>query len=182
MKSKLKIDLHNLSNKGIDFSYSQDSTELTNKLKPLIGDNRYNIKAQIRKNGYSSYIISGKIQTQLNLLCSRCAYEFKEPVNKEFEEKIFLQKRRTRIDKPVRNNHFSELMNREDFTVIDSSTFDLGEFLHEMIAIEEPLRPLGGGKTCDEEHFACEHLEEMKNKMKEKGLNFSQDHKTLKEI
>ena len=53
-----------------------------------------------------------------------------------------MQKKLTRIDRQVRSNHFSELINSEDFTVIDGAVFDMGEFLHELIAIEEPLRLL----------------------------------------
>ena len=147
------------------------STALTQKLKSLIGENNYRIEAHIRSVGHSFYIITGTIQTWLNLLCARCAYEFKEPINKQFEEKIILQKKLTRIDKPVRSNHFSELISTEEFTVTDNALFDIGDFLHELIAIEEPLRPLGT-KTCDDNHFFCEHLEKMKQKFNEK-IKFS---------
>ena len=142
MTKDLKIDLKSLPNKGLSFYYNQKSKDLTQKLKSLIGDNDYNIKVHIHSEGNFSYSISGKIQTYLNLLCARCAYEFKKTINKEFKEKIFLQKKLTRIDKQVKSNHFSELINKEDFTVIESSVFDIGDFLHELIAIEEPLRPL----------------------------------------
>ena len=168
MRTQLQINLKNLSNKGMDLYYNQKPTELTQRLKSLIGENNYIIKAHIRNTGHSSYIISGTIQTWLNLLCARCAYEFKEPINKQFEEKILLQKKLTRIDKPIRSNHFSELINTEDFTVTDSALFDIGDFLHELIAIEEPLRPLGA-KTCDDDRFNCEHLEKMKQKIQKSG-------------
>ena len=178
MRSELKINLKSLSNQGWDFSYNQKSAELTKKLRPLIGENSYNIRVCVRPSGHSSYIISGQIQTWFNLLCARCAYEFKESINKEFEEKIFLQKKLIRIDKRVRNSHFSELMNTEDFTVINDDLFDIGEFLHELIAVEEPLRPLGA-KTCDDNHLICEHLENMKQKIKQKSgrgqIHFSQN-------
>ena len=165
MTKDLKIDLKSLPNKGLSFYYNQTSEELTKKLKPLIGENNYDIKVHIRNEGHFSYSISGKIQTYLNLLCARCAYEFKKSINKEFKEKIFLQKKLTRIDKQVKNNHFSELMNKEDFTVIENSAFDIGDFLHELIAIEEPLRPLKS-KACDDD-TDCEHLKNMKENIKQ---------------
>ncbi len=168
MKSELKVDLKTLPHKGLDFFYDQNSGELTKKLKPLIGENDYRIKVYIFAEGRSSYCITGKIQTSINLLCSRCAYEFKEPVNKKFREKIILQKKRMRIDKEVRNNHFSELMSKEDFTLIDNTVFDIGDFLYELIAIEEPIRPLGY-KDCDNDSFHCKNLESMKLKIKQKG-------------
>ena len=170
MKSQLQINLKNLSNRGMDLYYDQKSTELTQRLSSLIGDNNYIIKAHIRNVGHSSYTISGTIQTCLNLLCARCAYEFKEPINKQFEEKILLQQKLTRIDKSVRSNHFSELINTEDFTVTNNALFNIGDFFHELIAIEEPLRPLGG-KTCDDDRSSCEHLEKMKQKFSKK-INF----------
>jgi len=171
MRTQLQIKLKNLSNRGIDLYYNQESTELTQKLKSLIGENNYMIKIHIRSAGHSSYIIKGAIQTWLNLLCARCAYEFKAPINKQFEEKIILQKKLTRVDKPIRSNHFSELINAEDFTVTDSALFDIGEFLHELIAIEEPLRSLGT-KACDNDSFHCEHLVKMRQKFNKK-IKFS---------
>ena len=166
MRSELKIDLKKLSNQGLDFSYNQESEELSQKLKPLIGTNNYNIQFHIRSEGSSSYSISGTIQTGFQLSCSRCAFEFIQPINKKFKEKILLQKKLTRIDKQVKNNHFSELMNAESWTVIDKTLFDAGDFLHELIAIEEPLRPLGG-ETCDNDRSPCKHLEKMKQKIRQ---------------
>lgn len=167
MKKDFKINLKSISGKGLDFSYNQKSQEMTKKLKPLIGDNDYNISLHIQNEGLSSYSISGAIQTHLNLLCSRCAYEFTEPLQKKFKEKIFLQKKQKRKDKEVKSNHFSELMNQDNFITTDQALFDIGEFLHEQIAIEEPLRPLGA-KSCDKENFHCEHLENMKHELKKK--------------
>lgn len=164
MTKDLKIDLTSLPNKGLNFYYNQQSEDLTKKLKSLIGDNDYNIKVHIHSEGHFSYSISGKIQTYLNLLCARCAYEFKKAIDKEFKEKIFLQKKLTRIDKQVKSNHFSELINKEDFTVVENSIFDIGDFLHELIAIEEPLRPLKS-EACDDDSLNCEHLESMKQKI-----------------
>ena len=178
MRSELKIRLKNRANQGWDFSYNQESAELTKKLRPLIGENPYNIQVSVRPAGHLSYVISGQIQTYFNLLCARCAYGFKKSINKEFEEKIFIQKKLIRIDKRVRNSHFSELMNTEDFTLIHDDLFDIGEFLHELITVEEPMRPLGA-KTCDDKHFTCEHLENMKQKIKQKSglaqIHFSQN-------
>lgn len=165
MRSELKIDLKKLSAQGLDLSYDQKSEELSQKLKPLIGENSYTIKASIQSIGSSSYSISGQIQTELNLSCARCAYDFKQAIKKSFKEKIFLQKKLERIDKQIHSNHFSELMNTEEWTITDKTLFDIGEFLHELIAIEEPLRPLGK-KSCDEEQSSCENLEKMREKIK----------------
>ena len=167
MKKDFKVNLKNISGKGLEFSYDEKSQEMTEKLRPLIGDNDYNISIHIQSEGPSSYSVSGAIQTQLNLLCSRCAYEFKEPIQKKFKEKIFLQTKQKRKDKEVKSNHFSELMSQENFTTTDQALFDVGEFLHELIAIEEPLRPLGT-KNCDEKNFHCEHLESIKQELKNK--------------
>lgn len=168
MPKDFKVNLKHLSKKGLNFSFSQKSVKMTAKLKPLIGDNDYNITLHIQDEGLSSYSISGHIQTHINLLCSRCAYEFKEPLNKTFKEQIMVQKKLTRIDKEAKSNHFSELASQENCTLIDKAVFDIGDFLHELIAIEEPLRPLGT-KNCDEESFHCEHLESMKQILKKKG-------------
>lgn len=163
MKSELKIKLKSLSQKGLKLRYDQDSAELREKLKPLIGENSYNIQVDIQSFDQSSYIISGKIETQINLLCARCAYEFKKPINKLFKEKIIIQKKLERIDKSVRNNHFSELMD-ENWTLVEQALFDLGDFLYELIAIEEPLRPLNSD-SCDKDYSNCKHLKRMKEQL-----------------
>lgn len=168
MRSELQIDLTNLPSQGFHISYDQSFKELHEKLKPLVGENKYQIKISIRPLSSSTYSISGSIQTQLNLLCSRCACDFKESIHKHFEEKIILQKTPERIDKTTRNNHFSELLNTDDFTVIHKPLFNVGDFLHELIAVEEPLRPLGK-KECDNPLFLCENLEKMKGEIKRKN-------------
>lgn len=163
MRSELKIDLKKLSSRGLSVSYSQKSEKLTQKLSPLIGESDYSVQIHIQSAGPSSYSISGQIQAHLKLLCARCAYEFQKPVQKNFREKILLQKKRERIDKPVRSNHFSELTNTEDWNVTDQPLFDIGDFLYELLTLEEPLRPLGS-ENCDSSH--CEHLEKIKQNEK----------------
>jgi len=168
MKSNLKVELKELPHKGLDLNYSRETTKLTEKLTPLLGDNDYDIQAHICHAGPSSYVITGEIKTQLSLLCARCAYDFKKPLHKKFKEKIHLQKKLTRIDKNTKSNHFSELVSQENWTLIENSCFEMGDFLYELIAIEEPLRPLRS-KTCDDDNSSCKYLEEMKKMINQKG-------------
>lgn len=160
MKNLLNIQLQNISHKGWTFHFDSQSKELNKHLKDLIGENDYSINVSIQPEGDSTYKIKGSIKTHLDLLCSRCAYEFKHPVNKDFSEKIIVQKKQQRIEKKVRINHYSEQADQKDFTVLTSNHFKLSDFIHELIAIEEPIRPLP--KTQCDQNDNCENLKQLK--------------------
>ena len=160
MKNPLTIRLKNIPNKGWEFHFDRQSRDLNQVLRDLIADNNYSIDVHIQPTGESTYKIKGVIETHLNLLCSRCAYEFKHKIRKDFSEKIIVQKKQERNEREVRINHYSEQSQQENFTVLNDSLFNLADFIYEMITIEEPIRPLGFS-TCDQ-NDSCENLKNLK--------------------
>ncbi len=161
MKNTLTVQLKNIPNKGWEYHFDRQSKDLNQILEDLIGDNNYSIDIHILPTGESTYKIKGVIQAQLNLLCSRCAYEFKYKIHKPFLENIIIQQKQQRIEKEIRINHYSEQSQQENFTVLNNSLFKLADFIYEMIAIEEPLRPLGSPQ-CDQ-NDNCKNLKNIKN-------------------
>lgn len=166
MGLKLKIDLKKLTLKGLVLSYQHTFTPLTQKLQPLIGKNDYTAKIRIQKTSPSTFIISGQIQTHLNLLCARCAYEFQKPLLKNFEEKILLKNTSSQINKPTQIKKMAEPINQDNCILLNQDILDLGDLLYDLIAVEEPLRPLNL-KACDDENSSCEHLERIKDEIKQ---------------
>lgn len=163
MKHKLRISLHSLQKQGLDFDFNKsNSKELRQVLRDLIDNNDYEIQGHIKAIGDSSYRISGTIKTNINLLCSRCAYEYQHVVDKNFSEDIYIHEKQLRKDKEVRINHFSEQTQNKDFTILNRDLFSLDEFLHELIAVEESPRPVPFPQC--EENNDCEHLQNIQAK------------------
>ena len=150
MKNPLTLQLKDLPKQGVDLHFTKETGELNGVLDDLIGNNPYRIQIYICPDG-PVYMIEGHIQTQMNLACARCALDFKHTVIKHFRESLIVQSKKSR------RAAYSVPVNREDFcTVLFDPLFDLGDFLHELIAVEEPLRPLGKS-DCDN-NDDCENL------------------------
>lgn len=150
MKNPLTVQLKDLPKRGMDFHFTRETGELNSVLDDLIGENPYNIQVHICPDG-PAYTIKGDIQTQMNLACARCALDFKHTVKKRFRESLVIQAEKSR------RVAYSVPIHGEDFcTVLFDSLFSVGDFLHELIAVEEPLRPLG--KNICDKNDDCENL------------------------
>ena len=150
MKNPLIIQLKDLPKRGVDFHFTRESGELNTVLKNLIGENPYDIQIHIRPDG-PAYLVQGNIQTQMNLACARCALDFKYTVKKSFCESLVVQTQKSR------RISYSIPSDGEDFcTVLSHPGFSLEDFIHELIAVEEPLRPLG--KSACDRNDDCENL------------------------
>lgn len=163
MKNKFIIQLKNLPEQGLDLVFDKkNSAQLSSKLQDLIGNNDYKINLEIRVTGDFNYRIEGSIQSQLNLLCSRCAYEFQYPIDKKILEDIYIQTDPQRKDRESRINHYSEQSQDENFTILNNTLLYLDNFLYELLAVEEPARPIPYPE-CDK-NDNCKHLQNLQNK------------------
>lgn len=130
------------------------SGEMNDALKDLIGSNPYSIEFEVQKVG-NAYLAKGKIITQMPLVCSDCSGDYNEPVNIQFQEVLVINSPLQKGDQTTKANHSHEWdESQPQCTYLESSVLDLGDFLHEQIALVEPFRPTG--KT-DPEHV-CEDL------------------------
>ena len=162
MKDLLTVQLNDLPQQGIDFHFTRESGELNGVLKNLIGSNPYDVQVHICPDG-PAYTVKGSIQTQMNLSCARCAFDFKHTINKHFNESLVVQSKQS-----SRKVSYSVPFDEEEFcTVLFDSLFSLGDYLHELVAVEEPLRPLGKS-SCDKNE-ECENLIAFRSEIKEKS-------------
>lgn len=153
-QNPLIVRLNELPPEGLEVEFNQDSGELTTVLGDLIADNPYRMKLRLTPQG-NAVELRGEIQTELNLLCSRCAIDLKHPVNLKIYEFLVVERPYVKGDRQARVNHAHECDDSgPQYTSLQSESFDLGAYIHELVALEEPSRPLRSS-DCE---IACENL------------------------
>ena len=114
------------------------------------------MKFTIRPMG-NAFEIRGQFWADMALVCSRCALDFKQKVSEKFHEILVIENELPRNGKLAKPNHTTELLNEGPFfSEVRSNTFDISEFLHEIIALAEPLSPTGK-PNCDD---SCEFYQQ----------------------
>lgn len=137
-----KIELRDLPADGREFVYNRETGEMNESLKELIQDNPYEVKFRMTPMG-NTFDLRGEIATRLDLQCSLCATDYKLPVKQSLHELIVVQKPLHKGDQQTRANHAHELADSgPDYIVLTDEVFDAAEYVHEVIALAEPLRPL----------------------------------------
>jgi len=156
MKKRLNpthIVLKELPPEGREYDYSRESGELTDDLKELIDDNDYSIRLTVRPIG-NAYDLQGELKTSLDLQCSLCAIDFKYPVTQKFHEVLVIETPLDKGDQHTKANHSSEWdPSQPEGIYLEAPVLNVGDFVHEIVAIAEPMRPLGR-PGCEE---ACEN-------------------------
>lgn len=161
----LHINLKELPPEGEEFTYSSKSGELTPALKELLSSNDYEVQFRITPMG-NTFDLKGNITSQMNLQCSLCAIDFKYPVELKLHELIVMNKPLAKGDQQTRANHAHEWeASGPDYILLESGTFDVAEYIHEMVALAEPIRPLGK-PDCDQ---SCDNLTAFKSEWQTKG-------------
>lgn len=160
MKKRLnptEILLRELPPEGRLYKYDQESAELTAVLEDLVGKNPYTVALNIRPIG-NAYDVQGEVKTGLSLQCSLCAIDFAFPVNQQFHDVLVVNNPLDKGDQVAKTNHSSEWdWSQPGGIYLESAVFNVKEYIHEMIALAEPIRPIGK-PDCDEGN--CENLRE----------------------
>src|SRR5262245_37936255 len=135
----LSINLKELPPEGQEFTYSDQSGELSATLKDVIGSNPYTAKITITPAG-NSFNLVGFLQTKMKLQCSLCALDFNYLVDLKLHELIVVMKKQplNKGDQQSKTNHAHEWEAQgPDYILLESDTFNAGEYLHEMVALAE---------------------------------------------
>lgn len=150
----IEIVLKDLPLDGREFTYSHESGELNSALKDLIQDNDYQVKFTLLPVG-NAYSLKGEIKTDMDLQCSKCASDLKYPVKARMNELIVVEKPMSKGDQLVRANHAHELQdNGPDYLMLDNESFKVGDYIHEVIGLAEPIKPIcppDKAQACAEE-------------------------------
>lgn len=164
----LRINLQEINEEPRSFVSDSASGELKVALKDLIEDQPYEVCFELQKAG-NAYLLNGKMNTKMPLICSDCSETYLEPLELQFQEVLVIQPSFQKGDQSTKANHSHEWAEGQAQALyLESPYFDVAEFLHEQIALAEPFRPTG---TVDPEHI-CEDL---KAQVHREWLSFGKD-------
>ncbi len=139
------INLTEIGASGENFSLTRQTGELNTLFADIIGENDYEITFHIRALD-QGFELSGQAKTKIPDLCSRCGIDINVKITKNFKELLL-----PKIKDPghgehySRVNHYTDLHEEEGPGVIECENllFNAGDYLHELIALQFPLRPVG---------------------------------------
>jgi uncharacterized protein len=126
------IDLQSIDEEGKDYNFDELSDELQGAFKDLIGEEPFKIQVQIRPLG-NTYQLMGFVKSRYPEVCSKCGYDIDLPLENKINEIIVIEKHRPRNTQVSQSQQNFE-SHAPSVTYINESTFDLKEFLHEMMA------------------------------------------------
>lgn len=138
----MKINLQEIPEDGKLFVVNNKTKELNEILKDLIGDRPHHAEFYIRPIGTTQFELKGFIKTELPEQCSRCGIDFQFNINEKFQELLIPGMEDPRNAHYSKANHISDL--KEDNPSVheyQGHIFQAGEYLHEIVALTEPLNP-----------------------------------------
>jgi uncharacterized protein len=139
----MRIKLHEIPEDGKSFSWNQKTGEISRTLEDLIGRADHLAEFFIKPINSKDFEMTGSIQTKVADDCSRCGLDFTFPVNQKFHEILIPKQPEDRTGKYAKVNHISESeTSGPSVTEYDANmVFEMGEYLHEQVAIALPFNP-----------------------------------------
>lgn len=159
----MKIRLNEIPDEGRSYTFDRKSAELNEDLADIVGAHPYTVDMFIKPIG-NAFEMRGTVKTTLSEVCSRCGYDFELPVDRKFNEILFEEEHEHRKSQGVHGNQSVNFLDEGASMVpVKGNVFNVGEYAHEAIALEEPFYPLcGPNETClheDEVKQIVERLE-----------------------
>ena len=127
------IHLNEISKDGESFSFSSRDQKMASALTDLLGNQKFNANVYIQPLG-DAFDIVGKIETKLPLTCSFCAEEFLMDITANLRE-VAIVKTKAKIS--FSGHHLEDA----DYRELTSFDYDAAEFLHELVALNQPIQP-----------------------------------------
>lgn len=140
----MRINLIDIPEEGQSFFWNNQSGELSSVLADLIGKNLYQVDFFVKPLNSKDFELRGIIKTGLAEQCSRCGIDFEFPVKQEFYEILIPKQDHPRGGRYSKVNHVSEAPDTgTETSEYEGNHFDMGEYLHEVVALAEPFNPAG---------------------------------------
>jgi uncharacterized protein len=143
------VKLRDIPESGKSWDIAKQKDMIKPKLADLIGplDVSGNVWIQPLPGLEGQFELRGQIQGFLPENCSRCDLEFEFPFEEKFQEVLTPKIPMERDSKESRVNHLSDIVDSEVGHVhYQGDVFDLGEYLHELVALSRPFNP---APPCD---------------------------------
>jgi uncharacterized protein len=157
MKNRLmptQVHLKDLPPEGREFIYTRESGELNEQLRDLLAANDFRVSFHLTPVG-NAFNLRGELLAQMDMQCALCAIDLKFPVKQKLHELLVVQKPMSKGDQLTKANHAHEWeAEGPDYILLESETFMVGDYIHEVIGLAVPIRPLGRPE-CD---LNCENL------------------------
>lgn len=140
----MKIRLNEIPEDGREYILNRNTGELNTILQDLIGNAAYDVQVYIRPINTKDFDMSGDIKTHTQEQCSTCGEDFNFPVNRRIREILIPEPEEDRTGKYAKSS--TPISETEEDTALrvshyKSSQFDMGEFIHEAIALDVPFNP-----------------------------------------
>lgn len=140
----MKINLTEIPEEGRSYKWNTQTGELNSVLNDLIGKTPYESEFFIKPLNSRDFEVVGTIATKLPEQCSRCGIDIAFPVNKKFREFLIPKQDQPRGSKYSKVNHVSDLPeDGPDVSEYEGNLFDMGEYLHEVVALAAPFNAAG---------------------------------------
>ncbi|KHD88794.1 MAG: hypothetical protein OM95_06605 [Bdellovibrio sp. ArHS] len=138
----MKIKLTEVPEEGRSYSWSTETGEANAVLKDIVGSNHYQAEFFIKPLNSRDFDLTGRIVTKTPEICSRCGIDINYPVNEKFHEILIPKQDQPRNSKYSKVNHVSDLpADGPEVSEYENMVFDMGEFLHEIVALAAPFNP-----------------------------------------
>lgn len=137
------INLAEIPEEGRSYEYTTESGEVTAAIADLIGENKYFIQFNLRPLNSKDFMLTGSIKTRTKEICSYCGQGIQFPVQLKFSEFIIPPQEMTRDGYYVRSSNIIEHDpdSPQSFEYSAGMKLDIGEYLHETIALNVPYNP-----------------------------------------
>jgi uncharacterized protein len=138
----MKIRLNEIPEEGRSYDFNRNTSELNEVLRDLIEANAYDVSLYIKPLNSKDFAVNGQVKTHTHEQCSRCGEDFNLPITKKIKEILIPSQEQDRTSKYAKSTTlYSEGEDEVSVSEYTKLQFDLGEFLHEAIALEVPFTP-----------------------------------------
>ncbi len=140
----MKINLTEIPEEGRSYKWNTQTAELNTVLKDLIGPATYETEFFIKPLNTKDFELLGTIKTKLPEQCARCGLDIAFPIDTKFHEILIPKRDQPRGSKYSKVNHVSDLpQGGPETSEYEGHLFDIGEYLHEAVAIAAPFNAAG---------------------------------------
>lgn len=141
----MKIRLNEIPEEGRNYIFNRKTAELNTALQDLIQNNPYDVSIDIKPLNTKDFTVTGTVLTKTPEQCSRCAEDFDLIIDKKIREILIPNQEEDRTGKYAKTSTTLVTADSNETTVsvteYSKLQFDLGEFMHEAIALEIPFNP-----------------------------------------
>lgn len=166
------IHLNEIPEEGKSYIWNNQTAELNLILQDLIGNTSYSAEFFIKPLQQGTFQLTGKMRTQLPEECSRCGLDFNLAVDERFKELMIPSSGSgSRTSHFAKANHFSDLKEEAPSVVeYNGNQFNMGEYLHEVVALAEPNIPAPPVTKDDNCSLCLKNVRQIQQSYEDKGF------------